>query len=379
MKVAVAVHGRFHGFDLARELAAGGNLARLYTTYPAFAARRFLDLDTPLACCPSLELVRRLHGRLGGPSPHLWIGRRFARFVAARLTPGADVLVGWSGAVLEAISVARTLGMRVVVERGSSHIAHQAALLAEEYARFGLTFDPVDPRMIAREQAEYRDADAIAVPTSFAAETFVAQGVDRDRLIINPYGVDLSRFQPQPTLVRPMRRRVLFVGRVGLRKGVPYLVEATRRLPQVDFHLVGPVEAGMEAILAQAPANLTVRGPLPGDALPAEYRQADLFCLPSLEEGLPLTLLQAMASGLPVVATPETGGADVVAPGHEGLLIPSRDPAAIVEAVETILENEEKRQTMGAHARNRVAHGHEWRDYGRRAVAAYALLTGKPA
>lgn len=374
MKVAVAVHGRYHGFDLARELHGRGALAGLLTTYPGFAVRPFLPHDLPVASAPWLEALRRVHGRLKwGPSPDLFIGRAFARFAAAHL-PEADMVVSWSGATLEMVPEIRRRGLKLVLERGSSHIAHQAEVLAREYFRLGLSFRAVDPRMIEREEREYEQADSIAVPTGFARDTFVARGIPAEKLMVNPYGVDLSRFSPppRPPLGRP---RLLFVGRVGPRKGVPTLIEAFRRCSvDAELHLIGPVEAGMDAILSQAAANVVVRGPLPGAALPAEYARAHVFCLPSLEEGLALTLLQAMASGLPVVASPESGAADLVDCGVEGLVVPSGDCQSLAEALAGLLTDGARRAAMGARARARVAQGHDWADYGGRALAAYARL-----
>lgn len=381
MKVAVAVHGRFHGFDLARELYARDALAGLLTTYPAFACRRFLPDGLAVTSAPLLELVRRLHGRFGlGPSPHLWIGQRFARFVERSRPAGTDVLVGWSGATLEAIEPARRRGIKVVLERGSSHIAHQADVLAEEYARHGLSFTPVDPRMVARECAEYAAADLIAVPTSFAARTFIDRGVAAERLVVNPYGVNLDAFSPPPPRAPGGPVRVLFVGRVGLRKGLAALLNAAKRLGSgIDLRLVGPLEAEAAAMLAGAPDSVTVVGPVPGSALPAEYRAADIFCLPSLEEGLPLTLLQAMASGLAAVVTPETGAQDMMESGIGGLIVPSGDGAALAEALARLAGDAETRIAMGRVARQRVAAGHGWSDYGDRAMAAYGRLLGDGA
>lgn len=375
MNVTIAVHGRFHGFDLAREMWGRERLGRLLTTYPAFAVRRFLPVDLPIRTSPWLEALRRLHGRLPlGPSPDMFIGKAFARFVAANLPEEPGILVGWSGATLDAMEPARQRGFRLVIERGSSHIRHQAEVMAAEAERFGLASAGVSPRMIAREEAEYARADLICVPTGFARDTFLARGVAAAKLVVNPYGVDLTGFAAGERPVRTVPR-VLFVGRVGLRKGVPSLMEAGRRLAGLcNVRLVGPVEAGMEALLAQGGAE--VAGPKPGKALPAEYAEAAIFCLPSLEEGLPLTLLQAMASGLPVVATPETGAADLVTHGVEGLIVSSRDPAALAAALAELVADPGRCRVMGAAARRRVEAGFGWFDYGERAIAAYGRLVG---
>ena len=129
MKVAVAVHGRFHAFELAEHLYREGMLAQLATTYPAFVARRFLPVGVPLATAPWIEAIRRAHAALGiGPAPDLFIARAFGRF-SARHLPEAEALVTWSGASVEAIAAAKRRGMFVALERGSTHIVFQTEIL----------------------------------------------------------------------------------------------------------------------------------------------------------------------------------------------------------------------------------------------------------
>lgn len=367
MKAVVAVHGRFHGFDLARELHRRDLLARLVTTYPRTAARRFLPADLPVTGLGWLEIARRLHARLHLPGrPDLFVARRFARALAADLPP-ADVLVGWSGATLEAIAPAKARGMRVVLERGSTHIAAQSEVLADAHARWGLEWDATDPRLVERELREYEAADVIVTGSAHARDSFLARGVPAAKVAVNPYGVDLSRFAPPE---RPVdSKRVLFVGSVGVRKGVPWLIQAFRAMPRDwELHLVGPVERGFEAVLARLDLDRVVlRGPLPGDALAAEYRAAELFCLPSVEEGFGMVILQAMASGLPVVASTATGGVELGA-----TLVPPADSAALGAALTALAADPEARARLGQAARAAVAHGFSWTEYGDRAAA---LLT----
>jgi glycosyltransferase involved in cell wall biosynthesis len=376
VRVAIAVHGRFHAFDAARELAARGVGVWLATTYPAMVARRMLPASIALHTIPHLEVARRVAARMSFLPPiDVWLASRFSSSVARELPASADIFVGWSGASLEAIDVARARGMRVIIERGSSHIAHQAKVLAE-YALHGITTKPVDPRMIDREIVEYAAADRIMVPTRYAKQTFVHHGIDPGKLVVNPYGVDLGRY-----LSMPVQRssgsviRVLFVGRVGLRKGISYLLQSFQRLgPEFQLHLVGPVDGEVKSLVRSLPPDrIQIHGPLRGSALLARFRDADLFCLPSLEEGMSLALLQAMASGLPIVATPETGAEDIITSGDEGFLVPARDPSRLVEALMQ-LRSADPRISMGAAARSRVSTAFSWRAYGERSLAAYRQL-----
>ncbi|MDD9876514.1 MAG: glycosyltransferase family 4 protein [Magnetovibrio sp.] len=381
MKVCVSVHGRFHAFELARGLAARGCLGRLITTYPAGVVRRVVGDGADVRTEPWLEARRRAGQWLGANGSRLDVAiqRRFGAAAARHLPAEGDVFVGWSAASLEAIPAARERGMRIVIERGSTHIEHQTETLRDLYARHGLSFGDTAPETIERELAEYETADAIAVPSGFAADTFVKRGVPAAKLIVNPYGVDLSAFAPGPDRAADAVPRILFVGRVGFRKGVIELLAAFRALAgAAELHLIGPVEDAIRPFLSEGPADgVFVRGALAADRLADAYRAADIFCLPSWEEGFPLVLLQAMASGLPVVVTRATGAADMITAGQEGEIVQPGDIDGLTGALAALVDDGERRERQGAAARARVAGGWSWDDYVDRAVDHYrALMEG---
>ncbi len=378
MKVFVSVHGRFHAFELAGGLHRRGLLERVLTTYPAFAARKIMGPDVPLRTVPRLEAWRRLHPKIRlGPQPDLAIARAFGRFAARSLRgTRADLLVGWSSATLEAIAPAKDSGLKVVIERGSTHITHQTEILRDEYRRHGKEFTATDPGIIERELREYDLADAIAVPSEFAAQTFRDAGIAAEKLIVTPLGVDADRFAPAgPKPTNPVPR-ILFVGSLGLRKGTPLLLRAFSRLKEkAELHLVGPVEGNFAADLAALPLNdVVVKGPVSGEALSKQYAGADVFCLPSLEEGFGMVALEAMACGLAVVISDAAGAADAITPGGNGLIFSSGDENALAEALEKLIGDPEKRRAMGRAAREAVTAGYGWDDYVERAVAAYKKL-----
>jgi len=376
LKIVVSVHGRWHGFDLADGLHQRGYLARLLTTYPASVAAKFLPLGVPMMTAPWLELRRRFYDKFPlGRKPDLAIAKAFGNFASRHAIGQVDVLVGWSSATLEAIPPAHEFGTKVVIERGSSHIVHQTDVLTSAYQEFGLNFAGTHPEIITREEQEYAAADAIAVPTQFAASTFAERGL-AEKLIVNPYGVDLTRFSPSSEPNRNTKPRILFVGSVGIRKGVPWLLRAFAGLSDIaELHLIGPVEKGFEKILAQHNlAGVTLRGALASEQLPAELQAADIFCLPSLEEGFPLSMLQAMASGLPVVTTKEAGTEDIISPNIEGLIVPSKDSADLAEALGQLVNDADQRRQLGIAARQRVEQSFSWDDYIDRAITAYQAL-----
>jgi glycosyltransferase involved in cell wall biosynthesis len=165
---------------------------------------------------------------------------------------------------------------------------------------------------------------------------------------------------------------------VSARKGVHYLADAVARVPGARLTVVGDVEVGMNALIRGSGA-VRVVGPVAGRELPAWYRGADVFCLLSIEEGLALVLAQAMAMGLPVIATPNTGAEELIQDGVHGFIVPARDPAAAAARLRQLAESPELGRAMGMRARARIAEGFDWAHYGARAAAHYIRVVKRPA
>jgi glycosyltransferase involved in cell wall biosynthesis len=385
--VDISVGSRFHAFDLARELSEHGMLRHLHTGYPAFLgpkwgvpSRTVRSVWTGEALNRTLSSLHRRHWLKWKPDPY--VSERHDRIVASRLRPGANMFIGWSSQCRESLAAARRLGMTTIVERGSSHIEWQHQVLMDEARLTGLDVEMPHPRSIDQELAEYESADYISVPSSFAARTFVAKGVPESKLLVNPYGVDVTLFSNsdrdfQTHVLAGNGLCVLHVGRVSVRKGVHYLIDAVGRVPGATLTLVGAIDGGMAARLQKNPAVRLV-GAVGEHDLPSWYRKADVFCLLSLEEGMALVLAQAMAMGLPVVATENTGAAELIEDGIHGFIVPARDPAVATARLQLLADAPKLRREMGERARVRIAEGFDWAHYGARARSHYARVLSRP-
>jgi glycosyltransferase involved in cell wall biosynthesis len=380
------VKARFHAFDLAGELERRGYLHQLVTSYPKFVAARWGIPRARVSSVLSNELLQRAEERLPKRLRERFDAEsalldHYARRAARRLRPGADLLVAWSASALPVLRRARELGMRTVVERGSTHIAWQTDLLESEYARFGLRPRTASPRIVERELAEYAEADAIVVPSRFARRTFAERGIPEERVLCTPYGVSLTSFAPPQTPGDDVFR-VIHCGAVSLRKGCHYLLEAFHglALPRAELWLVGSVAPEMEEFRRRyASPQIVFHGAQPQAELARFYGRASVFCLASLEEGLAMVIPQAMACGLPVIATPNSGAEELIREGQEGLLVPIRDVEALRERILALYRDPEQRRAMGRAALERVREGFTWRDYGDRVVAAYRDLLARQA
>lgn len=375
MKVAIAVQGRFHLFYLAQQLLKRDALGQLITTYPRSSVVTHGIPGALASTFPVYEAVARAWRRSpamirGGWNLQYFGYSVFDRFSSRSLKPGADLYVATKG--IKCLRKAKSLGMVTVVERGSSHIAEQSALLVEEYARAGMRFTATHPMVTQRLTEEYELADYIAVPSLFVKRSFLARGVPERKLIHVPYGTNISEFRPVEKEDRTFR--IVYCGSLSLRKGTRYLLQAFHelRLPDAELWLVGTVTDEIRPFLDQyASPRVVVQGHKHQSQLHWYYSQCNVFCMPSIEEGMAMVQLQAMACGLPLLCTTNTGGDDLIQDGGEGFVLPIRDVEALKSKIQWCYDNQEQCKAMGQAARQRLERGFTWDDYGERIYAEY--------
>ena len=159
-------------------------------------------------------------------------------------------------------------------------------------------------------------------------------------------------------------RTVLYLGRLAPKKGLEYLVRAAAELDDpCELVVVGDGEQrdGLEALAERLDVSVTFEGFVDPDAVGDYYRSADVFVLPSIEgEGIPNAMLEAMAWGLPVVGTDSGGVGETLRDGETGYLVPMRDSSALADAVQTLLDDGERRREMGQAARRYASEHHSW-------------------
>lgn len=297
---------------------------------------------------------------------------------AGRLADGAGVVVASYGTGRYAFEAVHRAGGRAVLSYPIAHNRYQKQLYAEE-AEHAPEFAAALPRMewlpqdySDRLEQECETADRIIVGSSFVRQSFADVGYDASRIVVTPYGVDTERFTPRETPRRDGVFRALFVGQIGQRKGMSYLLRGYElfRRPDTDLHIVGSYSPGHE-VYARFQGSYRHTPHVPQKDLPSLYREADVFVFPSLIEGMPLVVLEAMACGVPVITTTH-GPGDIVRDGVDGFFVPIRDSEAIAARLEQLYRDPTLREQMGRNAREQALR-HTWQHYVERAADAVLL------
>ena len=201
----------------------------------------------------------------------------------------------------------------------------------------------------------------------------------KKKLIQVPYGVDLRRFTPEPK--QDSVFRVLFVGGLSIRKGVHVLLEPAAPLVKAgefELLLVGAV-AEIEPFMRRYEGKSRHLGVVPNAELRRVYGQASVFSLLSFEEGLAMVQAEAMACGLPLVVTPNTGSEDIMTDGVHGIMVEPGNVEQIREAFLRLKNDSELRASMAQKALEKSQQNLSWQRYGdenRQGVSRAACLWG---
>ena len=376
---------------LAKKLASEGMLRRLINFAPS------LDIQEPngdgrlerKTDFPAFQLTKRLFWGVWSRLPKqlrlrppvtstVWLADR----LASSWVPSCRIFHGHTALSLASLRTAKQRGATTLIEVAACHPRHWKNVDLEECRRFGVhsrdSSGNLAERLIRRMELEFASCDRIVVPSAVANQSFVERGWGEKTVVVHT-GVDADFFSPGPISAPSATFRVCFVGRLEFAKGVGYLLEAWKRLslPRAELVLVGERKPQMEPMLkSYGGPSVSLTGFLPRQQVAQCYRQSNLFVQPSPNEGLAQVLLEAMASGLPVVATDRTGAADCMTDGREGWKIPARSVDALADAIWWCYRRPAETRAMGTLARARIESQFTLEHYNQRVLALYQELAG---
>ena len=390
---ALVVHpGTQYSFSLAKQLSLHGCLSRFWTGF-AYAPKSFVGRSLKLLPAPMQARLanRELDGvpsakyrlrpdiefravsrlRVGEQEQSVMLARNaeFQQQVPDRDISASDVVIGFDTSSWLLAERAHNLSRPFILDRSIGHPSsfyRTMSHLRNKYPDWSVDIPARLPALARAEQSEHDRADRIVVPGSFARETLIENGIASDKVVVIPFGVDLRMFQvtPRPDPSRPLR--FIFVGSVGVRKGVPVLLKAWEQLAakHVELWIAGPVPSRVAHLIPRLP-GLRLFGKVPRLQLPALLNQCDVFVFPSTFEGLAQVQLEAMACGLPVIGTRASGAQDVVSEGQEGYIVAECDPDALSSAMQRCISERHQLSEMSVAARKR-SEQFSWNAYGRR-------------
>lgn len=378
MKVSIAVCGRFHFHNYIEKLDRAGILDTFYYSHKINNSAFSLSRGRAVNIWPK-EYAVRAHAKflknrfsdLLYPAYHdLWqLGAR------SKWRPVQLLHVMAHGTSRQLVQKAKREGSIAIGEVVNTHPIYRERILATEEANRGLPRSKTINRQQQRLIEELAMYDYLLAPSSIVRDSLIQQGTPSDIIHVIPYAANVKRFYPLGQRQKPKDRlNILCVGQINLRKGQLYLLEAVKKLNSNFFHvtLIGKVDPQIESLLAPYRHLFTHIPRVDNAELNKHYNSADLFVLPSLEEGLAVVLCEALAAGLPIIATHESGASEIIEHGRSGTIIHAGSVAELANSINEIASFPEKLERFSVEAISAAARTHNWDQYVDKLVEVYA-------
>jgi glycosyltransferase involved in cell wall biosynthesis len=362
-------------FDRVFQSRAAAELRRrAIREFPAQLMRRFPMWDIPRTLLSRFDVGERIVDGL-----HHRSLISLDRHVAANLNGFAGVYAV-NLAAKAAFTAAKQRGISCIYEVLTLEARSYIKMLREEFEKFPGLFTSTTPidmtahRYIQRSDAEWKLADLIIVNSDLTRDSYAAAGFDVGKVRVVPLGFPpVAPERASVTVASHDCLNVLWAGNFSISKGAHYLLTALKSPAlrgRVRVRVFGkqllppPVVTGFSDCVK-------FNGTVPHVRLFAEYRRADVMVLPTLSDGFAMVISEAMSQGLPVITTRWAGAAQFIEAEENGLIVPPRDPQALVEMLLWCADHPEELRAMGAKARE-TAESWQWADY--RKTIAQAVI-----
>jgi starch synthase len=301
--------------------------------------------------------IRMAFDRLRGKSPHEAIfdrNLRFQKTIPADAIRMSDAVIGYDTSSYRLAEFCHEYNVPFYLDRTIAFSKNRSL------------DDPIAPTLTTTERMEHDFAKRIIVPSTFVKQSLVSDGIDQDKIITIPYGVDLEQFSPDPRRRQNRPLKFIFAGTLGERKGVPELLAAWSKSQtnKATLTLRGKTHSSFN-LPTPLPSGVQNPGPLNRDQMARELRAYDVMVLPSHSEGFALVILEALASGLPVICTPSSGAENIIRNHEQGMLVPAGSVEALKEAIEFFVRHPDLLCPMSKAARL-TAEQFSWSIYGKR-------------
>lgn len=377
-KVVTSCRSRFHIFDQARELQNHYQKILLITDYPKFIAKKFAIQPSAVKSLILRGVLYKILMRIRkfiNPKNQIeldkFIHNDFSTRLAGCIPNDTKFFIGLSSFCLEALKECNSRKILTAVDHGSLHPSDERRYVVEEAEKWGLKIpqDIASDWLIEKESEEYLAADFVFSPSLIAKESLIRNGVDGDKIFVNPYGVDLSSFRPGKKTDNIFR--IIQVGGITIGKGVLTLVKAfsIANIPDSELIFIGGGAQGSNLPQISrkiCPGAVRFLPPVPQAELNHYYAQGSIFILASVADGYGMVVPQAMACGLPAIVTTHVGARELILDGINGFVVPAGNPEVLARRICDLYLDTKLRKSQGINARLTAVNTGSWKSYGER-------------
>ena len=273
--------------------------------------------------------------------------------------------IGYNNYSLKQMEYMKSKKKLVILEQRIAHVNKEIEIYLEEQNRLP---NNLSNTMVKRKLKEYEVADYIFVGSNYVKDTFIENDYPEEKIVVINYGYNPKHFKVIPELRANRKKgnllKLLFVGQIGNRKGIKYLLEALEYFDnknmEISLTLIGNIDESFKPLLNKYNSLFEYKPFMEIDDLVREYNSHDIFIFPSLCEGSARVTYEAAACGLPLIVTHSTGS--IVQHMHTGLIVAEKSSLSIIDAVSILYNDRDLLETMRMNILNEVEN-YTWEKY----------------
>ena len=381
MKINIAVVGKFHVFNYAPYLIDSSVLNKFYYSHKKKTAE-LLGGENNFVNFPLKEYLSQIHGRLFGDFLYekmmLLYLRSWEKSVIKSWS-NCDVLhVLCQGAAVRVIDKAKKNGTKVLCEVVNTNPLNRFNVLKAESDYWGLNLNKKE--VFKRELQiieEVSMADAILSPSDAVSNSYKKYSSVEKTIYKIPYAVNAKRFENFFSYRNNNKIiKILSVGEIGLRKGQLRFLDIVKKNNFIcDITLVGVINPVIKNLLLKYAESFTHIERVPSQEMPLLMAAHDIYVAPSFEEGLALSVAEAMAAGLAVIASKESGAGEIIINGVDGLLYDAGNDQQLSTALALFIDNNDYMKNIGFNAKKKSSDFLTWSNYATELIKVYKKLS----
>ena len=350
-KINIVVGGTFHTAMLVKKLENLEYDVKIYTSTPKFKFKKESFYKQVVYVPMFFQIYRKISKRLIS-SKMKYFDKTLFDFLVSIFMRKCDLLYGFAGVSLFCGKKTINNGGKYILDRACPHIDFQNDLLKNEAKVLNINFFDLDEKMLKRCKDEYNLADKIIVPSSYSSKTFLDKGFLKSKIKIVP--LEAKSSIPESKSLNSNGNNELIFCSVGgglLRKGFLYLLRAWDELQLSNAKLFlktnkKELEKSKEINRILKNNNNIIFHTHYND-INDFYKQCDVFCIPSIDDGFGMVVPEAMANSLPCIVTENVGASSLIKDGKNGFILPIQDSEKIKIALMYFYNNRDKVYKMG--------------------------------
>ncbi|MCU0322495.1 MAG: glycosyltransferase family 4 protein [Chitinophagaceae bacterium] len=296
---------------------------------------------------------------------------QFQKLIPYKEIQKSNIVIGFDTSSSILMQTAHRSGKKFILDMSTIHSASKEKIqhdISLKYPEWAFNIATKSKEHFEIEKIEMLQADAIVVASTFTKNTLISNGVEESKIYINPYGVNLEDFALKEFDNTSTRKiKFLYLGAVNAAKGIPVILDIWNNpeLKNAELSLVGPVTEAMRNLILNKNNSIKVKGKIPFNEVKNLVKEFDVLLFPSYFDGFGQVALEAMATGLPVIASTNTCGPDIIENEKDGFVIDVGNEKQLLEAVLFFVRNPHCIKDMGTNARKKASN-FSWDSYGDR-------------